>query len=196
MAGTTLSRPAFYRYFADLHDLIEALLGEVEAVMHRTADPWISGEGEPISALRESLRGVVETCVDHGPIIRAVAEAAPLDERLERAWSEFMAAWDDPVERRIVAQQRQGLIPDLDARRIANALNTCDAAIVIAAFGRQPQDDPEAVLETMHRLWCSTLYGQPPCTVSFGMDLDRPHKGRARGLTESTRTRSQQRKTR
>jgi len=162
MGGTTLSRAAFYQYFTDLHDLILSLLGEIEAVMHQTASPWISGEGEPIAALRESNRAVVETCAKHGPIIRAIVEAVPLDERLEQAWSLFMGRWDDAVEARIVAQQRDGLIPPLDARRIANALNSLDVNLVIAAFGRHPQDDPKEVLETMHRVWSSTLYGRPP----------------------------------
>ena len=92
MGDTPLSRPAFYQYFTDLHELIESLLSEVGAVMHQTAHPWINGEGEPIAALWESQKGVVQTCVDHGPIFRAVAEAAPLDERLERTWSAFTGA--------------------------------------------------------------------------------------------------------
>jgi len=163
MGGTTLSRPAFYQYFTDLQDLIVSLLGDIEDIMHQTASPWISGEGEPIAALRESNRGVVETCVKHGPIIRAIVEAAPLDERLEQAWSSFMERWDDAVEAQIVAQQRDGLIPPLDARRIASALiNSLDVNLVIAAFGRHPQGDPKEVLETMHRVWSSTLYGRPP----------------------------------
>ena len=162
MAGTTLSRPAFYQYFTDVHDLIVSLLRDIEAIMHQTANPWISGEGKPIAALRESNRGVVETCVKHGPIIRAIVEAAPRDERLEQAWKSFMERWDDAVEAQIVAQQRDGLIPPLDARRIANALNSLDVNLVIAAFGRHPQDDPKEVLETMHRVWSSTLYGRPP----------------------------------
>ncbi len=165
MAGTSLSRPAFYRYFRDVHDLIISLLDEIETVMHETADPWISGEGEPVAALRESLRGVVETSVEHGPIFRAIAEAAPLDERLEQAWLSFMGRWDDAVEFRIIAQQRAGLIPPFDARRIANALNSLDAALVIAAFGRYPQGDAGEVLETMYRVWSSTLYGRLPRTL-------------------------------
>ena len=163
MGDTPLSRPAFYQYFKDLHELIESLLSEVEAVMHQTAHPWISGEGEPIAALWESLKGVVQTCVDHGPIFRAVAEAAPLDERLERTWSAFIGDWDDLVEARIKAQQRDGLISkSLHARRIANALNSLDTALLIAEFGRRPQGDPKAVLETLHHIWVSTLYRELP----------------------------------
>jgi AcrR family transcriptional regulator len=164
MAGTTLSRPAFYQYFKDVHDLIVSFLRDVEAVMHETASPWLKGEGDPVASLRESNWGVVQTCVKHGPIIRAIVEAAPLDERLEQAWTSFMERWDDAAESRIVAQQRDGLIPPLDARRIAKALNSLDVNLVVAAFGRHPQDDPEEVLETMHRVWSSTLYGRLPCT--------------------------------
>jgi len=58
MAGTTLSRPAFYQYFTDLHHLIEALLDEVETVMHETANPWIGRDSEPVSALREWLESL------------------------------------------------------------------------------------------------------------------------------------------
>jgi len=162
MAGTSLSRPAFYQYFKHLHELIETLLRDVETVLHQTANPWINGEGEPIAALRISLAGVVQSCVEHGPIIRAVAEAAPLDKRLERVWAAFFRRWDEAVEARIKAQQREGLIPRLDARRIAHALNALDAAVLIAEFGRRPQGDPRAVLDTLHRIWVGTLYGRPP----------------------------------
>lgn len=166
MAGTTLSRPAMYQYFTDLHDLIISLLREIEVVTHQLARPWIDGEGEPIAALRESQRGVVETCVQHGHVIRAIVEAAPLDERLEQAWASFMERWEDAIEARIVAQQEEGLIPPCDARRIASALNAFDVTVLVAAFGRQPQDDPKEVLETMHRVWSSTLYGRLPRTLS------------------------------
>ena len=174
MAGTPLSRPAFYQYFADLHELIESLLRDVEIVMHQTANPWITGEGEPIAALRKSLGGVVQTCVEHGPIIRAVSEAAPLDKRLERAWAAFMGRWDDAVEARIRTQQRDGLIPRLNARRVAHALNALDAAVLIAEFGRRPQGDPRAVLDTLLRVWVGTLYGQPPGKLT----LERPGRKR------------------
>ncbi len=166
MAGTTLSRPAFYQYFTDVHDLIVSLLHEVEEVMHRTATPWVNGEGEPIAALRESIRGVVETCCEHGPLIRAIVEAAPLDAELEEAWSSFMERWDNAVESRIVAQQQEGLIPPLDARRIARALNSLDASSVVAAFGRHPQDNPEEVINTLHHVWISSLYGQTPRAIT------------------------------
>ena len=174
MAGTGLSRPAFYQYFDDLHDLAESLLREIETVMHQTANPWIRGEGEPIAALRVSLRGVVQTSVEHGPVLRAVAEAAPLDERLERAWSTFMMRWDDAVEARIKTQIREGLITkSLDARQTANALNALDATVLISKFGRRPQSDPDTVLETLHNIWVGTLYSRAPKRVRASKPAER-----------------------
>lgn len=181
MEDTPLSRPAFYQYFKDLHDLMEALLREVAAVMHQTANPWISGEGEPIAALKESLKGVVQTTLEHGPVFRAIAEAAPLDERLEKTWSAFMRRWDELVEARIKAQQKQGLISrSLDARRVANALNTLDASLLIVEFGRRPQGNPKDVLDTLHHIWVATLYGQYPtkqgCHTGVGSTSTRKTK--------------------
>ena len=160
MEGTTLSRPAFYQYFDDLHDLIASLIHEIQTAMHQTAHPWMSGEGEPLTALRKSQIGVIQSCVEHGPILRAIAEAAPLDPQLESQWSAFLTGWDDAVEERIKIQQKEGLISDsLDARRTANALNSMDTSILLAEFGRSPQGDPEAVLEILNHIWKSTLYG-------------------------------------
>ena len=165
MAQTTLSRPAFYQYFHDLHDLLVSLFDEIEAGMRELANPWIAGEGEPIAALRASLRGVIESVAEHGTVIRAVYEAAPFDERLEAAWSGFMGRWDDVVTARIEADQRAGLIRPMDARRAANALNAMDATVIIAEFGRYPQGDSEAVLDALHAVWVGALYGRAPARI-------------------------------
>lgn len=163
MGETELSRPAFYQYFDDLQGLAESLLTEIETAMRQTANPWIDGQGEPIAALRVALEGVVASCVAHGPIIRAVAEAAPMDARLEKAWSAFMKRWDESVATRIKKQQQAGLIDaTLDARRTANALDAMNASVVIAEFGYRPQGSPSAVLDLLHQIWVKTLYGRAP----------------------------------
>ena len=160
MAATSLSRPAFYHYFADLHELMESLFGVLRERIDTVASPWLAGEGDPEYALRESLRGVAEVCSENGHLLRAVSEAAPYDERLERVWNEFMAHWNDAVAARIEAQQAAGLVPEFDARSMAIALNAMDAAFLIQAFGRGPHADIESVLDTLHRIWVGSLYGR------------------------------------
>lgn len=159
MASAPLSRPAFYQYFEDLNHLIETLFAQMDAALRASANPWITGEGDPIPALKESLRGVAHVCVEYGPVLRAIAEAAPLDEQLERAWSAFKTRWDDAVAARIEAHQQAGLVPPFDARQMAYALNRVDLAVFTESLGRRPQADPEALVDVLHRIWISTLYG-------------------------------------
>ena len=160
MSLAGISRSAFYHYFEDLHDLMEALLhGLQEEVFHVTA-PWFSEEGDPISLLRESLENMVLVCYQRGPILRAVSDAAPMDERLEKAWTRFVKDFDDAVTLRIEQQQAAGLIKPFDARPVAMALNRMDAFLIIDHFGRRPRGSRESVLDAILRVWISTLYGE------------------------------------
>jgi AcrR family transcriptional regulator len=153
-----VSRSAFYRYFHDLHNLMEALLDDLADAILDAAAPWFTGDGDPLPLLRESLAGLVSVSYERGPILRSVADAAATDQRLEGAWSAFLDGFDDTVAARIEQHQEQGLIPDFDARPVAVALNRLDASLLIHAFGRRPRRDPEPIEEALVRIWMSTLY--------------------------------------
>ena len=158
MSSTSAGRSAFYQYFEDLYDLAETLLRGLEADILEVAAPWFQGEGDPLSLLEESLRGLVRVCYERGPILKAVADAAVSDRRLEKEWSAFLARFDDAVTARIEQQQAAGLIPAFDARPVAVALNRMDASLLIEAFGSRPRSRPEPVLDAITRVWVSTLY--------------------------------------
>ena len=153
------SRPAFYQYFSDLHELMETLLHGIGDDIYEVARPWFEEEGDPVPLLQETLSGLVKVCYRRGPILRAVAEAAVSDERLERDWAEFLKGFDDSVAERIEQQQADGWIAQLPARPVAVALNRLDASLLIDQFGRRPRGNPEAVRESLTRIWISTLYG-------------------------------------
>ena len=68
MSTVGASRPAFYQYFKDLHDLMETLLRGLEDEIFGVTDPWFSGEGDPIVMLSESQAGLVRIGYDSGPI--------------------------------------------------------------------------------------------------------------------------------
>lgn len=162
IAGT--SRSAFYQYFSDLHDLMETLLQGMEDDIFGVADTWLSGVGDPIPLLVETMSGLVRVCYRRGPILRAVADAASSDERLERAWAEFLKAFDDAVSDRIEQHQAAGFISEFDARPVAVALNRMDASLLIHAFGRRPRGKPDIVRDSIVRIWISTLYGADALT--------------------------------
>lgn len=158
MRSTHVSRPTFYQYFEDMHELMEKLLLDVEQEILHSAQPWFSGTGDPVAALRTSLSELVRVGYERGPILRAVADAAPTDERLDRSWEELLGRFDDAVAARIEADQRQGLIPEFDPHPVAEALNRLDARMLIHAFGHRPVSRPAPVLEAISRIWISTLY--------------------------------------
>ena len=158
MAGTTLSRPTFYQYFKDLHELMEALLSELEQEILRSASLWQTGEGERVTTLEATLREVVDVCYRRGPFIRAISDAAPMDQRLESAWESFLARLDTLVAAQIESEQALGLIAPFEALPVARALNRMDAATFATSFGRRPRAQPEPVLQSITRIWTNTLY--------------------------------------
>jgi AcrR family transcriptional regulator len=165
MEVTGTSRSAFYRYFDDLYALMETLLLSLEEDIFEVAAPWFSLEGNPVDTLRESLTGLVRVCYEQGPILRAVSDASTIDERLENVWSAFLNQFDDAVTANIEAQQHEGLIQPFSARPVAVSLNRMDAYLFVHAFGRHPRQNPELVLESVTRVWVSTLYQSSPLTT-------------------------------
>lgn len=158
MSTTDMSRAAFYQYFRDLHEVMEALLDMLQAEIFDVITPWVMGVGDPVALIYESLDGLVRVCSQRGPFLRAIADAATTDERFEKDWNNFLGQFDDVVCARIDADQKQGLIPNFDARPVAIALNRLDAYTLIEAFGQHPRREPEPVREALARIWISTLY--------------------------------------
>jgi AcrR family transcriptional regulator len=159
MASTGVSRSAFYQYFKDLHELMETLLDMLQQEIFDVAEPWLAGVGDPVTLLHKTVTGLVHVCYQRGPFLRAITDAATTDARLENAWLQFLAGFDDAATARIEADQKQGLLSDFEARPVAFALNRLNAYTLLQAFGQHPRKQPEPVREALVRIWISTLYG-------------------------------------
>jgi len=155
------SRPAFYQYFSDLHQLMEVLLDDIQAAIMESANPWLRGEVGHIHGLEMSLRGLIDVSYSNGPIIRAVADAAASDHRLEQAWQQFLQSFEMAIAARIEQDQAAGLTAAFPALPMAVALTRLDAATMIEFFGHRPRGNPEDVFQILRRIWISTLYGEP-----------------------------------
>ena len=158
-ASTDVGRSAFYQYFSDLHELMKTLLAIVQDEIFHTAEPWISGVGDPVVLINDTLAGLVRVGHERGPFLRAISDAASADERFEEDWRLFLEGFDAAATARIEADQKQGLIPPFEVRPVAVALNRLDAYTLIQAFGQRPRSQPEPVREALARVWISTLYG-------------------------------------
>jgi AcrR family transcriptional regulator len=104
MAITGSSRSAFYRYYEDLPAMMEHLLNDFKEKIMAATSAWLTGEGDPISLLKDALGNMVEVSYQYGPILRAVLDAAPMNERLEKAWTHFAKDFDDAVTHQIEYQ--------------------------------------------------------------------------------------------
>jgi AcrR family transcriptional regulator len=161
------SRSAFYRYYEDLPSLMEHLLQGLKEELFAVTGAWFIGKGDHILLLTESLDNMVSVCYQQGPILRAVSDAAPMNEGLENAWTRFVKDFDDAVTLRIEHQQASGLIKQFDARFVATALNNMNAELVRQHFGRRPRSNQKPVKEAIIRVWVATLYGDNALKTCF-----------------------------
>jgi AcrR family transcriptional regulator len=167
MSKAGSSRSVFYRYYEDLPAMMEHLHNDFKEKIIAATAAWLTGEGDPIPLLKESLGNMVKVSYQYGPILRAAADAATMNERLEKAWTRFAKYSDDAVAHQIEHQQKAGLIKPFDARPVAMALNRMDSEMVSHHFGRNPRGNQKSVRDAIIRVWVATLYGDEALKTCF-----------------------------
>jgi AcrR family transcriptional regulator len=172
MVRTGLSRPAFYAYFRDRYEVVTRLLEGIGGLLFALDWRWLSGgevEEEAREGLVDALRAGSQTFVEYGPVLRAIADAAGYDARVEQVYrygliERLVAA----VASRISLDVKAGLSPAaLEPEETARALVLMTERYLLDAFGR-PERRPSrresaAVFGTLEEIWVRTLYG-PGCT--------------------------------
>ncbi len=153
MSGTGLSRPAFYVYFRDRHDLVLRLIGEIGAELFEMADRWLKG-----GDLHGGLEGVVAVYARHGPVLRAISDAAVDDPDVEQAYHGLVQRFIDATAEHIRAEQKNGRATGMTARRTAAALVWMNERYLSMCLGGGKQLKPREVSETLHQIWTRTLY--------------------------------------
>jgi AcrR family transcriptional regulator len=158
MADTGLTRTAFYRHFDDITDLVLRLLADLGEEVEAVALRWSqrAGDGYPVAA-QEAIGSIVEFFAAHGPLVRAVSEAAAGDMRIELAYRQSLAGLIDltalAIER--LSDERGLEVPD--ARSMALALNLMNEAFLLHEFGTEPTGDPELARATLETVWLRVL---------------------------------------
>ena len=154
MAETGLTRTAFYRHFDDVTDLVLRLFADVGRELHEVAHRWAAsaGVGYPAPG-REGLAGVVDFYVQHGPLMRAVAEAAATDERIERAYRDSSESLIELTGATMERMAGEGLLDIPDARALARAMTLMNEAYLLAEFGRAPHGNRDLALATLEAVW-------------------------------------------
>jgi AcrR family transcriptional regulator len=157
MGDTGLSRPAFYVYFRDRHDLVLRLIQEIGAELFEVADRWLKG-----GDLRGGVEGVVSVYAKHGRVLRAISDAAVDDPDVEAAYHGLVHRFIDATADHIRAEQKGGGRSEgMAARRTASALVWMNERYLSMCLGGVKQQRPRDVADTLHQIWTRTLYLEP-----------------------------------
>jgi AcrR family transcriptional regulator len=160
MRTAGLKRPAFYAHFRDRGDLMLRVVAHIGALLFEMANRWLEGD-EPLSDIPAAVEGVADVYVVHGPVLRALADAAPSDAAVEEAYRGLVQAFIDATSEHIVADQAAGRIrSSIEADAIARALVWGNERYLSESLGRRPQADPRAVAAVLSEIWLATLYGE------------------------------------
>jgi len=159
MASTGVSRAAFYQYFKDLYELMEALLNLLQDEIFEACAPWISETGDPVALMYESIGNLVQVCYERGPLLKAIVDSTASDKGFEKYWKQFLHNFDQAGAARIKADQDQGLIEAFDADSVIFALNRLNTYTIIDAFGQHPRKEPQPISDALTRIFCCSLYG-------------------------------------
>jgi AcrR family transcriptional regulator len=159
MRRTDLSRPSFYVYFRDRHHLVLRVVEHLGAELFTMSDRWFRGEGGGVALMRAAAEGVVAVYAEHGPVLRALADAAVQDRDVELAYGHLVQSFVDATARHIEAEMAAGRILPLDAAETAKALVWMVERYLNLSLGREPTTPPAQVADTVSTILGRALYG-------------------------------------
>jgi AcrR family transcriptional regulator len=159
MRRTGLSRPSFYVYFRDRHDLVLKVVEHIGGELFTMSERWYEGTGDGQTLVREAIEGLVGVFAAHGPVLRALADAASEDPRVEAAYTEMIQRFVDATARHIEDEIAAGHIAGpLDAVEAAKALIWMTERYLYHSFSAKNRIPASRVHETLAALWNRSLY--------------------------------------
>jgi TetR/AcrR family transcriptional regulator, ethionamide resistance regulator len=155
-----LSRTAFYFYFRDKRELLMRLTEDVAELLYAEADAWWSGGDDGPRELERALRQVIALYGEHAVLLRAVVEAAAVDEAVAGFWRALVGRFVAASRDRIESEQAAGRIGPMPAEEVSFALSwmterACYQRVVLGL----EVDDP-AFNAGLVRIWTGAIYGQ------------------------------------
>jgi AcrR family transcriptional regulator len=159
MRRTDLSRPSFYVYFRDRHELVWRVVEHLGGEVFKMSAGWFEGGGDGAELAREAIEGVVAVFAEHGPVLRALSDAAAHDPDLEEAYGRLVQGYIDVTARHIEAEVAAGRILPLDPQQTAKALVWMMERYLHLSLGREPLTPAPVVARTLATIVGRILYG-------------------------------------
>jgi AcrR family transcriptional regulator len=160
MSRAGIGRTLFYRHFDDLADLLIAAgreaVDELYAAQLEVARVRTDYGPESIRAALEAAASVYAR---HGPILRAVAEAAASDERVAAGQARMRERFDEFAAPALRAAAAEAGREFADVDETARALNLLNEHYLLDVFGHAPRVSIETAVRTLGEIWVAVLRG-------------------------------------
>jgi TetR/AcrR family transcriptional regulator, ethionamide resistance regulator len=154
MERAGIGRTIFYRHFDDLGDLLVKAAREAIDELYRAQQALAATRVEHGP---EAVRVAIELAVDvygcHGPLLRAVSEAAAGDELVAAGRAPILARFDELVVTALRQVEDETGQAFADPGETARALNLLAESYLLDAFGREPRVSVETAVETLTEIW-------------------------------------------
>jgi AcrR family transcriptional regulator len=158
MERAGIGRTIFYRHFDDLGDLLvragreaidELLTAQLALAQTRVA----TGPDD----IRRAIELPVLVYSRHGPLLRAVAEAAAADPGLTPEQAAIRRRFDELVADALHRSDAGGNGGFADVMETAHALNLLNDSYLLEAFGGEPRVSTESAVSTLTEIWAAVL---------------------------------------
>ena len=161
MREAGFGRTIFYRHFDDLGELLmragrEAIDGLLEA-----QEAWNGARmGDGHEVVRSAIEPAVAVYQRHGPLLRAISEAAAVDERIAAGQEAIRERFRELVEEALRGSGGLTIDPRADLADVARALNLMNEKYLLDTFGHEPRASAEQAAETLTAIWVALTDGR------------------------------------
>ena len=107
MRRTGLSRPSFYVYFKDRHELVLRVVGHLRAELLDVANGWLGSVGAGPELCASAVEQLVGVYRQHSAVLRALADAATDDPEVEAVYGELIQSFIEIAAERIAQEGRR-----------------------------------------------------------------------------------------
>jgi AcrR family transcriptional regulator len=159
MREAGFGRTIFYRHFDDLADLLVRAGREAFEALFQAEQAFRSAhvDGQP-DVVRAAIEPAVAVYHQHGPLLRAIAEAAASgDEQISAGQQAMLERFDELVADVLRTSPRLAGRSAEDIAEIARALNLMNVNYLLDAFGRERRVSRETAVRTLSEIWVALI---------------------------------------
>jgi AcrR family transcriptional regulator len=152
-------RTIFYRHFDDLADLLRRAGREAFEGLFQAEQALRSAQldGQP-DVVRAAIEPAVAVYRRHGPLLRAIAEAAAIgDEEIAAGQQAMLERFDELVADVLRLSPRLAGRSEEEIVETARALNLLNVNYLLDAFGREPRVSAEMAVRTLAGIWSALI---------------------------------------